>query len=159
MCIGDRVLGGLDPQDPGGAEMIVGDVVGEFLVTAATFAAEQGLVSPTHGWGMRHYLQREWELWFADFDAVLTPVWTGLPFAADADLNGTEGADLTFNMLRTVMPGNVLGLPSAAVPAGLADGLPVGALLTGPLWSDLRMLELAKPIEAALAPKTPINPQ
>ncbi|MDG1409271.1 MAG: amidase family protein [Acidimicrobiales bacterium] len=158
-CWSTLVLGGLDPQDPGGAEMIVGDVVGEFLVTAATFAAERGLVSPTHGWGMRHYLQREWELWFADFDAVLTPVWTGRPFAADADLNGTEGADLTLNMLRTVMPGNVLGLPSAAVPAGLADGLPVGALLTGPLWSDLRMLELAKSIEAALAPKTPINPQ
>jgi len=158
-CWATLLLGGLDPADPGAAEMIVGDAVGEFLINAATFAAESGLVSPTHSWGMRHHLQREWALWFADYDAVLTPAWTRLPWAGDSDLDGASGIQLVLHTIRAITPGNALGLPSACVPAGIVDGLPVGALLTGPMWSDLRMLELAKPIEAALAPTTPLDPR
>ncbi len=157
-CWTTLLIGGLDAIDPGGAEMIVGDGVGLFLLNAATYAAESGIAAPTHSWGMRHELQRAWQLWFQDYDAILTPTWNCLPFAADADLDGEAGIELVLNAIQPVMPGNVLGLPSAAVPIGIADGLPVGALLTGPLWSDLRMLELAKPIEAALAPQTPIDP-
>jgi amidase len=56
------------------------------------------------------------------------------------------------------MPANVLGLPSACVPAGLVDGLPVGVLLTGDRFADDAALAAAAVVEAALGLATPIDP-
>ena len=61
-------------------------------------------------------------------------------------------------MMRCVMHANVLGLPSAAVPAGLVDGLPVGVLLTGDRFADDKTLTAAEAVEAALGLDTPIDP-
>jgi amidase len=51
-----------------------------------------------------------------------------------------------------------LGLPSACVPAGLVDGLPVGVLLTGDRFADDKALDGAQVVEAALGLDTPIDP-
>jgi Asp-tRNA(Asn)/Glu-tRNA(Gln) amidotransferase A subunit family amidase len=56
------------------------------------------------------------------------------------------------------MHANVLGLPSACVPAGLVDGLPVGVLLTGDRFADDKTLTAAAAVEAALGLDTPIDP-
>jgi amidase len=40
-------------------------------------------------------------------------------------------------------------LPGLVAPAGLADGLPVGIQLVGPLWSEIRLLEIADGLEQA----------
>ena len=56
------------------------------------------------------------------------------------------------------MPANLLGLPSACVPAGLVDGLPVGVLLTGDRFADDKTLDAAEAVEAALGLATPIDP-
>jgi amidase len=46
----------------------------------------------------------------------------------------------------------VSGYPSVAVPAGLVHGLPVGISLTGPRWSEPRLIALAHAFELARAP-------
>ena len=46
----------------------------------------------------------------------------------------------------------VSGYPSVAVPAGLVNGLPVGISLTGPPWSEARLIALAHAFELARAP-------
>ncbi len=38
---------------------------------------------------------------------------------------------------------NLAGLPGISMPVGLADGLPVGAQLLGPLFSESRLLNVA----------------
>ncbi len=105
-------------------------------------------------WANRFDLMAEWNAFFTKWDAVLTPTWTQLPLEVDADaLHGAEGGKYSIDAARPVYPGNVLGYPSAAVPAGIVDGLPVGVLINGPMWSDLTCLELAKHIEdAGIAP-------
>ncbi|WP_293909987.1 amidase family protein [Deinococcus sp.] len=42
------------------------------------------------------------------------------------------------------------GLPSVNVPLGLADGVPCGLQLTGPAWSDARLLALAADLHERL---------
>jgi amidase len=103
----------------------------------------------------RQALMREWGMWFTHTDLVLTPTWTQLPFEHGWD---AENAMATIEMMRCVTPANVLGLPSACVPAGLVDGVPVGVLLTGDRFADDKTLDAAEAVEAALGLATPIDP-
>jgi amidase len=106
----------------------------------------------------RQSLMREWAEWFADVDVLLTPTWTQLPFEHGWDAESDANAQATLEMMRPVMPANVLGLPSACVPAGLVDGLPVGVLLTADRFGDLAALAAAEVVEAELGLDTPIDP-
>jgi aspartyl-tRNA(Asn)/glutamyl-tRNA(Gln) amidotransferase subunit A len=49
------------------------------------------------------------------------------------------------------LPVSVAGLPGLTVPAGLADGLPVGLQLIGRAWDEARLLGLGRAYEAITA--------
>jgi amidase len=106
----------------------------------------------------RQSLIRDWQQWFTDVDLVLTPTWTQLPFTHGWDAASAENMRATLELMRCVTPANVLGLPSAAVPVGVVDGLPVGAILTGDRFADDKTLDAAEIVEAALGLATPIDP-
>ncbi len=102
---------------------------------------------------------RQWAAFFGEYDLLLSPTWTHLPFEVGWDLSEPDSAVKTMQQARCVMPGNALGLPSACVPAGLVDGLPVGVLVNGARFSDELCLDAAEMIEAALGLDTPIDPR
>jgi Asp-tRNA(Asn)/Glu-tRNA(Gln) amidotransferase A subunit family amidase len=52
------------------------------------------------------------------------------------------------------LPVNMAGLPGISLPAGLADGLPVGLQLIGAAWSEAELLQLARGFEAITADAT-----
>ncbi len=52
-------------------------------------------------------------------------------------------------MVGNTCPFNVTGHPACSVPAGLADGLPVGMLIIGGRFQDATVLRVAKAVEAA----------
>ncbi len=106
----------------------------------------------------RQSLMRDWSMWFAGVDLLLTPAWTQLPFVHGWDAEAPENAPATLALIRCVTPANLLGLPSACVPAGLVDGVPVGVLLTGERFADDKTLDAAAVVEAALGLDTPIDP-
>jgi len=106
----------------------------------------------------RHGVMRDWSAFFDTWDALLTPTWTQPPFAHGADIGSLDEARNTLSLMRPVLPANLLGLPAAVVPAGLAAGLPVGAQLTGPRFADLVMLDVAQTVEDQLGILTPIDP-
>jgi amidase len=61
------------------------------------------------------------------------------------------------SLMRPVEPANLLGLPAAAVPAGMAAGLPAGVQIMGERFQDLACLEAAEAVEAVLGLMTPVD--
>lgn len=108
--------------------------------------------------GQRDGVARRWGQWFTQHQVLLTPTWTQPAFVADYDISSEEGSTGTLELMRPVLPGNLLGLPCAVVPAGLADGLPVGVQVIGDRFTDLRVLAVAQQVEDALGVLTPIEP-
>lgn len=80
-----------------------------------------------------------------------------IPGSVEAD---AEGALATVAMMRPLVAANLLGLPSACVPAGRdsATGLPIGVLVTGQCLRVELGLDAAERIEARSAIVTPIDP-
>lgn len=109
--------------------------------------------------GQRDRLAREWGLWFVEHPVLLMPTWTQPAFVADWDIAGEEGSMGTLELLRPVLPGNLLGLPCAVVPGGMADGLPVGVQVVGDRYTDLRVLSVAQQVEDEFGVITPIDPR
>jgi mandelamide amidase len=67
------------------------------------------------------------------------------------DLNGTQQP--TFGaFIRNTDPGSNASLPGATIPLGLANNLPVGLALDGPIDSDRRLLAIAEAVQSALPP-------
>ncbi len=109
----------------------------------------------------RDSIARDWSMFMAEHPLVLSPTWTTLTFTHGFDLDGAGAAAAVLELMRPVVPANLLGLPSACVPAGLdpVSGLPVGVLLTGRRMRDDECLDAAEAVEAKLALDTPIDPR
>jgi amidase len=105
----------------------------------------------------RFRLMRAWSRFFADTPVLLSPTWALRAFAHDADLDGSASGEMLATF-RPVLPANALGLPAAVVPAGVADGAPVGVQVMGDRFTDLRCLRVAEQVEDALGTLTPIDP-
>jgi amidase len=140
-------------------ELVMGDGGMRFLDLTQELFAELDLASWAALQAARHSLARRWNLWFEDFPVLLSPVWAQPPFLHDADIADLEGARTTLELLRPVLPANLLGLPAAVVPGGLSDGLPVGVQVCGARYTDLRCLSVAEQIESSVTPLTPIDPR
>jgi amidase len=108
----------------------------------------------------RHAIARAWSMFMAERPLVLSPTWTQLPFEHGFDSDTAEGAAAAKELMRPVVPANLLGLPSACVPAGQdeATGLPIGALITGRRLREDLCLDAAEAIETRLGLATPIDP-
>jgi amidase len=106
----------------------------------------------------RDRLAVAWSAFFQDYPVVIGPTWADLPFLHDADLDPETGIDTTLNRLQFITPGNLLGIPSVALPTGVADGLPTGVQVYAERWREDLCLEVASVIEARLGRITPIDP-
>jgi len=112
----------------------------------------------TRGLTARQGLARSWSLFQAERPLVLGPVSTRSPFPVGRDLEGAEAVEEIAASLRLVVAVSLLGLPAAAVPVGLAHGLPQGVQLIGPRYGELVCLDAAQAIEDRLGVLTPIDP-
>ena len=108
----------------------------------------------------REGIARAWSTFMAERPLLLSPTWTQLPFEHGFDSATPAGTAATKELMRPVVPANLLGLPSACVPAGrdAATGLPIGVLITGRRLREDLCLEAAEAIEARLGLPTPIDP-
>jgi amidase len=103
----------------------------------------------------RQALCRAWAEFQVDRPLVLAPVSTEPPFAVGADLTA-DGVAAIGRSMRMVVAVNLLGLPAAAVPTGVADGLPQGVQVIGPRFREDLCLDAAQAIQDACGVPTPI---
>jgi aspartyl-tRNA(Asn)/glutamyl-tRNA(Gln) amidotransferase subunit A len=95
---------------------------------------------------VRAAMSREFEDVFQAHDFVLGPT---CPVPAFKVGEMTKDP-LSLKLLDScVIPANMGGFPAISLPCGLADGLPVGLHLLGPVLSDERLLQAAYCIERA----------
>lgn len=90
---------------------------------------------------------------FARYDLLVTPTLATLPSKnqpggntrGPEEVNG-EAVDQGIGWCLTY-PFNFTGHPAASIPAGLADGLPVGMQIVGPRYADTRILAASAAFE------------
>jgi amidase len=106
----------------------------------------------------RSRLTRAWSAFLSDYPVAIGPNWATPFWPVDADLNPETGIELLENTIRFIAPGNVLGLPSVALSAGVADGLPTGIQIYADLWREDLCLAAAEIVETGFGIASPIDP-
>ena len=87
-------------------------------------------------------------LWAQGFDALVAPTSSTVAFRFGARMADPVSMYLSD---ACTLPVNMAGLPGISIPAGLADGLPVGLQFIGAPWSEPALFELARGYEAITA--------
>lgn len=140
-------------------EVVMGSDGLRFLGYAAEMYPSLDRAGQAASFMARHRVEREWHRFLTEHDVLLTPVWATPAPPHGFDISSAESATTVFETMRPVLPANLLGLPAAVTPAGIVDGLPVGAQFTARRFSDLTALGAAELLEAAVGTLTPIDPR
>lgn len=111
------------------------------------------------GFAARNGIARRWSQFFERYPLVLGPVSTEPPFRVGLDLEGPDASWSIFLSMRLVVSVNLLGLPAAAVPVGVAAGLPQGVQIVGSMYREDLCLDAAEAVENELGTLTPIDPK
>jgi aspartyl-tRNA(Asn)/glutamyl-tRNA(Gln) amidotransferase subunit A len=120
-----------------------GDDVAARIERARTVTLEEYVEATA----MRERLRVSFARLFSATDLLLTPI-----HALPPELRGVGAQSFRDAVLPYTVPQNLAGLPSAAVPVGFDEhGLPVGVQLTGPAWSEGRVLAAAEVLFSATA--------
>jgi aspartyl-tRNA(Asn)/glutamyl-tRNA(Gln) amidotransferase subunit A len=91
---------------------------------------------------------------FGEVDLLLTPVAAGSPIVIGEERLVHLGRELDFRelVMSYTVPQDLTGLPACTVRAGFDSlGIPVGVQLTGPPWSETRVLRAAHALYVATA--------
>jgi aspartyl-tRNA(Asn)/glutamyl-tRNA(Gln) amidotransferase subunit A len=141
------------------------DVLADYLATrGAGFGAEVkrrimlGTYALSAGYYDAYYLKAQKvrtlikgdfdALWAQGFDALVAPTSPTVAFRFGDRMDDPVAMYLSD---ACTLPVNMAGLPGISIPAGLADGLPVGLQLIGAPWSEAELLGLARGYEAVTA--------
>jgi amidase len=107
-------------------------------------------------WIAIHQLGIAWSQFLASHPIILSPISCERAWPINDDISRV--AEIAFSM-RMVVPVNILGLPSAAVPVGVDEGLPQGVQLIGQKFREDLLLDAAQAIEDRAPVLTPIEPR
>jgi aspartyl-tRNA(Asn)/glutamyl-tRNA(Gln) amidotransferase subunit A len=88
---------------------------------------------------VRTLIRRDFDAAFEKYDALVTPTSPTLPFKIG------EKADNPLQMYLSdvcTLPINIAGIPAISVPAGFADGLPIGMQIIGKPFSETTLFRI-----------------
>lgn len=107
----------------------------------------------------RNGIARAWNQFAQDYPLILGPVSTMQPFPLGYDLAGQTEVRELLHAMRLVVSINLLGLPSVAVPVGVANGIPQGVQIVGARYREDLCLDAAEALEQQAGVLTPIDAQ
>ena len=118
-------------------------ILGTYALSAGYYDAYYGSAQK-----IRTLVQNDFAKAFAACDVLVSPTTptTALKFGAE---KAADPMALYLGDVATI-PANLAGVPGLSLPAGLADGLPVGFQILAPAREDIKLYEVAGPLEAAL---------
>lgn len=106
----------------------------------------------------RTRVARDWARFLDRYDVVLGPVSCAPPFRPDEDLT-LAAMTAIMRSMRLVTTCNLLGLPAAVVPVGVADGLPQAVQVIATRFREDRCLAAAAILEQGTPRILPIDPR
>ncbi|MWV65004.1 Asp-tRNA(Asn)/Glu-tRNA(Gln) amidotransferase subunit GatA [Halorubrum sp. JWXQ-INN 858] len=92
----------------------------------------------------RAWVRQEFDAAFEDVDAIASPTMPVLPFELGESLDDPLRMYLAD---ANTTPANLANLPAISVPAGEADGLPVGLQFVGPKFDEATVIRAASAVE------------
>jgi len=104
-------------------------------------------------------IAQSWGESFQKYDAILGPVSSRNPFPVGFDVAGPDSTRAVLETQVLTVTVNLLGLPSVAVPVGVSQGIPQAVQIIGPMFKEMRILDLAGLIEKEVGVFTPIDPR
>ncbi|MSQ15315.1 MAG: Asp-tRNA(Asn)/Glu-tRNA(Gln) amidotransferase subunit GatA, partial [Dehalococcoidia bacterium] len=95
---------------------------------------------------VRTLIRTEFEETFKKYDALITPTTPSVPFRLGEKVD--DPLQMYLSDICTI-PINIAGIPAISVPAGFADGLPVGMQILGPAFAEETIIRIAYAYEQA----------
>jgi aspartyl-tRNA(Asn)/glutamyl-tRNA(Gln) amidotransferase subunit A len=103
----------------------------------------------TDALGKRAVLGAQVRQFFDRYDLLLSPTMPIPAAYADPRDDGQPNPNNYRDWLTYTWAFNLTRNPSASIPCGVADGLPLGLMVTGPLYDDLGVLQACRAYEQA----------
>ena len=107
--------------------------------------------------GKRAVLGAAVRQFFDRYDILLSPTMPIVAAYADPRSDGQPDPSNYRDWLTYTWAFNLTRNPSASIPCGFAEGLPIGLMVTGPLYDDLGVLQACRAYEQAVGAMWP-NP-
>jgi len=95
---------------------------------------------------VRTLIRREFDQAFEKFDALVTPTSPTTPFKIGEKMD--DPVQMYLSDVCT-LPINIAGLPAISIPAGFADGLPIGMQIIGKPFAEETLLKIAHAYQQA----------
>ncbi len=129
-------------HDGFGAEVKRRIMLGTYALSAGYYDAYYGRAQR-----VRTKIAQDFREAFAEVDLIVTPTSANVAFGL-----GEKTADPWSMYLSDyfTVPMSLAGIPAISIPCGLSEGLPVGFQITGPAFSENRLLGAAHALEAAI---------
>jgi aspartyl-tRNA(Asn)/glutamyl-tRNA(Gln) amidotransferase subunit A len=102
--------------------------------------------------GKRVALGQALRQFFGHYDLILSPTMPIPAAYADPRQDDAPNPSNFRDWMPYTYPFNLTKNPSASIACGFADGLPLGLMVTGPLWDDLGVLQACRAYEEAAGP-------
>src|SRR5262249_42716178 len=129
-------------HDGFGAEVKRRIMLGTYALSAGYYEAFYGRAQR-----VRTKLSEDFATACSSVDFIVTPTSPTVAFK----LGERTGDPLSMYMSDyCTVPMSLAGIPAISIPCGLSEGLPVGLQITGPAFSENRLLDVAHALERAL---------
>lgn len=142
-----------------GINELASEAARTFVSEMIRLSGEGSLDSYVHSLARINGIAQSWGESFQTYDAILGPVSSRNPFPVGFDVAGPDSARSVLETQMLTVTVNLLGLPSVAVPIGVSQGVPQAVQIIGPMFQEMRILDLAELIEKEVAAFTPIDPR